>query len=219
MNSKRLRAVIFGPQGCGKGTQGELLADRFDVPLIGAGNLFRAEIACGSHLGALAKASVDQGVLAPDELVNGIMSEQLKRQDLSRGFLLDGYPRNVEQATFLQRLLPINVAIGIKIPDAVAIKRLLARRQCRACKTVYSVTDAPPVTPGICSLCGGKLVQREDDTEAVIRARLATYHFMTEPLMRYYRERGVLLGVKGEQAIPYVFEDLMKKLAKLGFVA
>ncbi len=219
MNRKRLRAVIFGPQGCGKGTQGELLADRFDVPLIGAGDLFRAEIAKGTQMGRLAKESVESGRLAPDELVNGIMSRQLKSLDLRRGFILDGYPRNVEQAMFSQRTLPLNVAICIKTADATAVKRLLSRRQCPACKTVYSLTDAPPVKPGRCSLCGGKLVKRMDDTEDTIRERLAAYHFMTEPLSRYYREYGILLMLNGEQPISYVFEDLVKKLAKLGFIA
>ncbi|HWR00162.1 MAG TPA: nucleoside monophosphate kinase [Candidatus Methylomirabilis sp.] len=219
MNRKRLRAVIFGPQGCGKGTQGELLADRFDVPLVGAGDLFRAEIARGTQLGKLAKESVETGKLAPDELVNGIMNRQLKTLDLKRGFILDGYPRNVDQAVFLQRILPLNVAVCIKISDATAVKRLLSRRQCPACKTVYSLTDAPPVKPGRCSLCGTKLVKRTDDTEDTIRERLAAYHFMTEPLTRYYRERGILLMLNGEQPIAYVFEDMVKKLAKLGFVA
>lgn len=219
MNRKRLRVVIFGPQGCGKGTQGELLADRFDVPLIGAGDLFRAEIAKGTQLGKLAQASVESGKLAPDELVNGIMSRQLKSLDLRHGFILDGYPRNVEQAVFLQRILPINVAINLKISDATAVKRLLSRRQCPACKAVYSLIDSPPAKSGRCSLCGTKLIKRTDDTEDTIRARLAAYHFMTEPLARYYRERGALLTVNGEQPIPYVFEDLIKKLGKLGFAA
>lgn len=219
MNRQRLRAVIFGPQGSGKGTQGELLADRFDVPLVGAGDLFRAEIARGSHLGKLAKQYIDGGTLAPDELVNGIMGRQLKAQDLSRGFVLDGYPRNVEQAQHLQRIMTPNVAIVLKLPDDLAVKRLLSRRQCIKCKAVYSLTSAPPAKAGICSICGGKLVKRDDDNEETIRTRLATYHFMTAPLSRYYREQGILLQVNGEQDIPYVFEDLIKKLAKLGFVA
>jgi adenylate kinase len=219
MKLKRLQAVIFGPQGSGKGTQGELLADRFDIPLVGAGDLFRAEIAAGSQLGKLAKSYIDSGTLAPDELVNGVMARQLKTIDLSRGFLLDGYPRNVEQAVHLQRILPLNVAIEIKLKDNVSVKRLLARRQCVKCKAVYSMTHVPPAKAGVCSLCGGKLIKRDDDNEETIRARLATYHFMTAPLASYYRQRGVLLTVNGEQDIPYVFEDLIKKLAKLGFVA
>lgn len=219
MNRKRLRAVIFGPQGCGKGTQGELLADRFDLPLVGAGDLLRTEIAEGAQLGKMAKDTVLAGKFVPDELMNGIMSRQLKALDLRRGFILDGYPRDVDQAVFLQRILPLNAAICIKIADATAVKRLLSRRQCPACKSVYSLTDAPPVKPGRCSLCGAKLVKRADDTTETIRERLASYHFMTEPLARYYRERGILLVQNGEQPIPYVFEDLIKKLAKLGFVA
>lgn len=219
MNRQRLRAVIFGPQGSGKGTQGELLADRFDVPLVGAGDLFRAEISKGTQLGKLAKSYIDAGNLAPDELVNGVMARQLKALDLSHGFILDGYPRNVEQAQHLHRILTPNVAIVIKLSDDLAVKRLESRRQCSRCKAVYSITSAPPAKPGICSLCGGKLIKRQDDNEEVIRTRLAAYHFMTAPLSRYYREQGILLQVNGEQDIPYVFEDLIKKLAKLGFIA
>lgn len=217
MSRKRLRAVIFGPQGSGKGTQGQLLADRFDIPLIGAGELFRAEISEGSNLGKVAKKYVDSGMLAPDELVNAIIAQQLKKYDLSRGFLLDGYPRNVEQAHQLDRIAKVNLALQIRISDVESIRRLTGRVQCVACKQVYHLTDAPPIRPGVCVMCGKKLIRREDDTEELIRNRLATYHFMTEPLTSYYRQRGVLLTIRGEQAIPYVFEDIMKKLAKLGF--
>lgn len=218
MTKQRLRAVLFGPQGCGKGTQGELLADRFDVPIIGAGEMFRAEIAEKTHLGKIVKEYVDSGLLAPDEVVNAVVAQRLKKLDLSKGFILDGYPRNVEQATQLDHNMKINLAIYVKISDAEAVRRLLGRRQCPKCKTVYHVTDAPPAKPGICSVCGGTLIQREDDTEDVIRRRLATFHFMTEPLASYYRQRGVLLVVNGEQTIPYVFDDLIKKMTKLGFV-
>lgn len=219
---KKLRAVIFGPQGCGKGTQGELLSDRFAVPLIGAGDMFRAEIQRKTALGKLAASYVEAGNLAPDELVNGIMSRQLKKLDLSRGFLLDGYPRNVDQAQFLHRTLAPNVAIFIRVSDTVAIHRLLERRQCVTCRSIFSTAQsgaAPTVRKGECSICGGTLERRSDDTEETIRTRLNAYHFMTEPLSRYYRERGILLQVNGEQKIEYVFEDLMKKLAKLGFIA
>ncbi len=220
MKHKRLKAVIFGPQGSGKGTQGELLADRFDVPLVGSGDLFRAEIANDTALGRLVKQSVKEGKLASDEVVNGIMGHQLKSLDLTRGFILDGYPRDVDQAQHLQRLLPPNVAIALKVSDAEAVKRLTTRLQCTRCKHVFSERALPPSAPaGKCIYCGGALVRRGDDTEDVIRARLASYHFMTEPLLRYYREHGILLQVNGEQRIEDVFEELVKKLAKLGFVA
>lgn len=214
---KRLHATLFGPQGCGKGTQGQLLADRFDVPLVGVGEMFRAEISEGSSLGKVAKQYVESGALAPDELVNAIVANRMKHLDLSHGFILDGYPRNVEQATHLDRISKINLAIQIKISDKEAVRRLTGRVQCVACKQVYHLTDAPPIRPGVCALCGHKLVKRDDDTEELIRARLASYHFMTEPMATYYRQRGVLLSINGEQAIPYVFEDIVKKVAKLGF--
>jgi len=217
IKQKKIQAVIFGPQGCGKGTQGLLLSDRLEVPLVGAGELFRAEIAEGTLLGNIVKEYVEHGNLAPDEVVNAVMAHRLKELPLSRGFILDGYPRNVEQAATLDRLLKINLAICIKISDKEALRRLEGRRQCMQCKFVYQVVDSPPAKPGICSVCGGKLVRRDDDNAEAIVRRLAAYHFMTEPLAAYYRQRGVLLTVNGEQAIPYVFEDLIKKMGKLGF--
>lgn len=218
MRSKRLCAVIFGPQGSGKGTQGTLLAERLNLPIVGAGDIFRSEMAEKSSLGRLVSQYVNKGLLAPDELVNAVMARHLKRVDLSHGFILDGYPRNVEQATALDRLLPINLAIQLKIDDAEVVRRLSGRLQCPKCKTVYHETEAPPVRPGICSLCGQKLIRREDDKEEIIKQRLKSYHYMTAPLANYYRQRGVLLMIKGEQPIHYLFEDIIKKIAKLGFV-
>ncbi len=218
MNKKhRIQAVIFGPQGCGKGTQSLLLSDRFDVPLIGSGEFFRKEISEKTVLGKIVKEYVEHGSLAPDEVVNAVMAHRLKQLDLSHGFILDGYPRNVEQAATLDRLLKINLAICIKISDKEALRRLEGRRQCITCKFIYHVTDSPPAKHGICSVCGGKLVRRADDNAEAIRRRLAAYHFMTEPLATYYRQHGVLLVVNGEQPISYVFEDLIKKIHKLGF--
>ena len=219
MIKKKIRAVLFGPQGSGKGTQGRLIAERFDVPFISVGDLLRAEIAEKTHLGNLLDEYVNQGLLAPDDLVNAVIVERLKSAELSRGFILDGYPRNVEQAQFLDRHHKITLAISLRISDKESLRRLLGRIQCVRCGEVYHLRDAPPVKPGICAVCGGHLAPREDDTEEAIRKRLATYHFMTEPLSSYYRQRGALLMVNGEQSIPYVFDDLVKKMAKLGFVA
>ncbi|MFZ2804566.1 MAG: nucleoside monophosphate kinase [Patescibacteria group bacterium] len=216
---KHIHAVLFGPQGCGKGTQGQLLAERFDIPLIGAGDLLRDEIREKTPLGAILQSYVDSGLLAPDEVVNAVLTQRMKKLDLSRGFILDGYPRNVEQAIQLDRVLKINLAIYLKIADAEAVRRLLGRRQCVRCKTTFHLRDVPPAKPGICSVCGGKLEARADDTEEAIRKRLATFHFMTEPLVTYYRQHGAVLTVNGEQPIPYVFDDLIKKMAKLGFTS
>ena len=217
MKNKRLCTIVFGPQGSGKGTQGQLLAERFNIPLIGAGDLFRTEIAQKSSLGELVKQYMDQGILAPDELVNAVMARQLKKVDLSKGFVLDGYPRNVEQANYLDRLVKVNLTIQLKISDKEVIRRLKGRWQCLACKSVYHETDVQPAKFGICSVCGESLKKREDDTVDVIKKRLSAYHFITEPIANYYRQRGVLLLVNGEQSIQYVFEDILKKIAKLGF--
>ena len=219
MQRKRVRGVIFGPQGCGKGTQGQLLTDRFDIPFIGSGDLFRQEIQEKTELGGLMKSYVEHGMLAPDELVNAVMMKRLKEEETEKGFLLDGYPRNVEQATALDRYLKVNIAIQIKISDREAIRRLVGRRQCAVCRAIFHVLAAPSALGERCSLCGGKIVKRADDTEAVIRTRLLEYRFMTEPLAAYYRQRGVLLAVNGEQPISFLFEELIKKMTKLGFVA
>jgi adenylate kinase len=214
---KSLQVVLFGPQGCGKGTQGQLLAERFNIPFVSSGDMFRDEIEEKTHLGILIEEYVIRGLLAPDEVVNAIVARRLQALELSQGFILDGYPRNVEQAIHLDRLMKINLAIYVKISDQESVRRLAGRVQCPVCKQIYHVTDAPPLKPGKCSVCGSRLVRREDDTEELIRHRLVTYHFMTEPLTAYYRERGVLLTVNGEQPIVYVFQDIVKRMAKLGF--
>ena len=218
MSRKRLHAVLFGPQGCGKGTQGQLLSERFDVPLVGAGDLFRAEIGEGSPLGNLVKEYVDFGMLAPDELVNAIIQKRMKDLDLERGFLLDGYPRNVEQAGSLDRFAKINLAVHIKLSDAEAVRRLLGRRQCPVCRAIFNIQDEKPVDQDRCTFCGHALIKRNDDEEGIIRSRLAVYRFMTEPLASYYRQRGVLLAVNGEQPIASLFQELVRKIMKLGFV-
>lgn len=215
MMKKHLRAVLFGPQGCGKGTQGQLLSDRYDIPIIGVGEMFRREIHEQTALGKILHSYVDNGLLAPDDVVNAVVAAGLKKMDLGHGFLLDGYPRNVEQATYLERIAKVNIAIFLRISDAEAVRRLLGRRQCVRCKATYHVQDVPPAKPGVCTVCGGKLLPREDDTEEAIRKRLASFHFMTEPMTSFYRQRGVLLVVNGEQPIQYVFEELMRKIAKL----
>lgn len=218
MRSKNLQAVIFGPQGSGKGTQGLLLAERFNVPLIGAGDLFRAEMSQQSTLGNLVSQYVTQGLLAPDDLVNAVMARQLKKITLTKGFILDGYPRNVEQAQHLDKLVKIKLALQIKISDEEAVRRLGGRTQCVNCKTVYHEQYSPPAKKGKCSLCGEAVVQRADDTAEVIKQRLKAYHLLTAPMAAHYRQKGILLTINGEQPIQYVFEDIINKIAKLGFL-
>lgn len=217
MSRKKIRAILFGPQGCGKGTQGQLLAERFDIPLIGAGDLFREEIAEGTQLGLMVKEYVDHGSLAPDELVNAVITHRLKKTDLSKGFILDGFPRNVEQAQHLDKLLKVNLAIYLRMSDTEAMRRLLGRRQCETCRALFHVTDIPSPKPDTCSVCTGRLIRRADDEEETIVRRLATFHFITEPLVSYYRQKGTLLTIQAEQSVGEVFHDAIKKMAKLGF--
>ena len=161
---------------------------------------------------------VAHGMLAPDELVNAILKKQVKDLDTQTGFLLDGYPRNVEQAEDLDKYLKIDIAIHVKISDELALKRLLGRLYCPDCRSIFHEIDSPPALPGICSVCGGKLKHRDDDQEDVIRNRLMEYRFMTEPMAGYYRQRGVLLTINGDQPIPFLFQELVKKMGKLGFL-
>ncbi|MDP3794155.1 MAG: nucleoside monophosphate kinase, partial [Candidatus Uhrbacteria bacterium] len=204
MTRTRVHGIIFGPQGCGKGTQGQLLSDRYDLPLLGSGDMFRAEIEAQTPLGKIAEEYVARGMLAPDEVVNAIIKKRLKEIATDRGFVLEGYPRNVEQAESLDRLVKINLAIHIKIRDEEAVRRLIGRRQCVHCRSVFHVEAAPSAMAGRCALCGHALIKRDDDQEAVIRQRLIAYHFMTEPMATYYRQRGVLLTVNGEQPIHFL---------------
>lgn len=196
-----------------------MLAEHFSVALIGSGDLLRYEIHEKTALGMLAKRYVDEGSLVPDELTNAVVQHQLQRLDLDRGFILDGYPRNVEQAECLDKIVKTNLAIQLKMSDEESLRRLLGRRQCSWCKASYHLQDYPPRVIGMCDACGHRLMMREDDREEVIRERLKQYHFMTEPLASLYRQRGVLLAVKGEQPIPSLFEELVRKIMKLGFVA
>jgi adenylate kinase len=215
MRRKRLRAVIFGPQGAGKSLQASLVAERFDVPMVSSGEAFRAEIGENTAIGDLVSEYVSAGMFAPDELSNAILTKRLKTIDLNGGFVLDGYPRNVEQAETLDRFARVTLAVQIKLPDASAVKRLTERLVCPSCRATTPRSGATSV----CSVCAGPLEARPKDEEEPVRRRLAAYHFMTEPLAAYYRQRGVLLAVNGEQTASDLFDELVRKLAKLGFVA
>jgi adenylate kinase len=214
MRRKRLRVVLFGPQGSGKSLQALLLSQKFGVPLIASGKAFRKELGDETALGEIAREYVDAGMFAPDELANAILARAFKEVDVEKGFVLDGYPRNVEQAETLDRLAKVNLAIQLKISDSTAVKRLGGRLMCRICSTIVEGNTARK-----CPNCGEKLHVREKDKEETVRRRLAAYHFMTEPMAGYYRQRGVLLAVNAEQKPEELTQELKRKLAKLGFVA
>ncbi len=216
-----IRAALFGPQGAGKTTQAQLMSEWFGVPCISSGELLRGEVQEGTPLGQLVTRYVEHGVLAPDEVVNAIFRKRLASLlTAARGFVLDGLPRNVEQAEDLDQYAKINLAIHFKLSDAVAESRLLGRIFCASCQAVYHEEYVPLVKSGVCSVCGGRVERRQEDADdGSVRDRLLAYHFMTEPLTTYYRQRGVLLSINADQPIPFLFQEVIRKLSKLGFVA
>ncbi len=214
---KRLRAVFIGPPGSGKFTQAQRLARAFGVPLLSSGTCLRKEIEEGSPLGKLVREYVEYGMLAPDELVNAIVLKQLRAPSLEKGFVLEGYPRNIEQASSLERLAKMSLAVHLKIDDEIAQTRVKERRECAYCGQVFHLTAVPPGPLETCTECGHGLQGRGSDVADAFYSRAAVYHFMTEPLVGYYRQRGILLSVKAEQPVTSLEQELFRKAKKLGF--
>ena len=195
------RLLILGKQGAGKGTQAVRLSRHYVVPHISTGDTFRQAVRSGSEFGQKAKQYLDVGELVPDELVIGMVRERLTRSDTShRGFVLDGFPRTVPQAEALEDMLAPNglhLAVNIEIDTGMVLARLAGRRVCVDCGANYSVIDNPPRVPGLCDVCGGEVVQRDDDTEGAIRRRLELYDRETAPLIAWYAERQLLTRIDG----------------------
>ncbi|MBV9411100.1 MAG: adenylate kinase [Acidimicrobiia bacterium] len=194
------RLVILGKQGAGKGTQAVRLARHYAVPHISTGDMFRAAVRSGSEFGRKAREFMDAGELVPDEVVIGLVQERLTQDDARlRGFILDGFPRTVHQADVLDEILPnggVELVVDLEVPTEVVLKRLASRRVCVECGTNYSL-ERPPSDPETCDVCGGKVVQREDDTESAIRRRLELYEEQTAPLIAWYMQKDKLVTVDG----------------------
>lgn len=196
--------LLFGPPGCGKGTQSTSLAARFGIPAISTGEVFRAEIKAGTPLGTMASAIMASGGLVGDDIVNGIVANRIAQPDCAGGFLLDGYPRTVPQAEMFAALLRERglsepVVIHLDVADSVLVARLTARRQCPQCKRIYNLISQPPLVPERCDDDGAALLTREDDKEAVIRQRLQAYEEQTGPILHFY---GASLVRKVDGAAP-----------------
>lgn len=206
-----MRVVFIGPPASGKGTQAEMLAQKLNLSLISSGNLFRQHIKNKTELGQKVEKTLSEGNLVSNEITNQIVAEEIKKE-LS-GFILDGYPRNINQAEFLKTITNINVVFEIYISEKEAIRRLSGRRVCK-CGATYHLIFKPPQKQEICDLCGGKLFQRDDDTEEKIKYRFQVYRQETEPLITFYQKEGVLIKINGEPPIPDVFRDIITNLHK-----
>lgn len=208
-----LRLVIFGVQGSGKGTQAKLIAQRFGVVHVASGDLFRREVARGTPLGRRVRRYLKLGRLTPDAVT--IIANALRQPAVrQRGFILDGFPRTIQQLRMLQRLGAVTAAIALELPDADAIRRIAGRRSC-SCGQVYHLVYRPPRRAGVCDRCGRRLFIRADDRPAVIGRRVRTYHRATASLLAYYRRLDRLIAVDGRPPIPQVFANIVFALTRL----
>lgn len=212
-----MRIVLLGAPGSGKGTQSQLLVKTYGVPQVSTGDLLREAVANATALGLQAKAAMDAGKLVADALVLGMIRERLARPDASKGFILDGFPRNIAQAAALGDLLgqmtkPLEAVVLLNVDLGLLFKRLTGRRICLDCQRVFNVLTSPPGTAPHCATCGDmpRLIQRPDDREEVIGKRLEVYEAQTKPLIQYYENAGLLRVVDGEGDVPTVFERLQR---------
>jgi len=207
--------VLLGPPGVGKGTQSKMLSERFEIPQISTGDILRKAVADKTEMGIKAKGFMESGKLVSDEVVIGIIDDRIKSDDCKKGFILDGFPRNVNQAEELDRILKgngfsLNIVLSVEASDSEVIRRLGGRRSCKECGEVFHTIFRQPKKDGVCDKCGGELYQRKDDKEETIRGRLEVYNRETTPLINYYKKMGKLKGVNGEGEIKKIFSSLCK---------
>ena len=208
---------MLGAPGAGKGTQARMISEKYDIPQISTGDIFRANIRNQTELGQKAKSYMDQGLLVPDELTLDLVVDRLAQDDCSNGYILDGFPRTIPQAEALTFALKsqktkIDYAIDVEVPDDNIVQRMSGRRACPGCGATYHIRYNPPVSDNICDECGTELIQREDDKAETVQKRLDVYHKKTQPLIEYYREQGCMYSVDGTRPMEDVFEDICKIL-------
>lgn len=214
-----MKIVMLGAPGAGKGTQAIKIADKYDIPHISTGDIFRANIKGGTELGQKAKSYIDMGELVPDEVTIGMLLDRIAQDDCKNGYVLDGFPRTIPQAESLTEALKsqgdkIDFALNIDVPDEAIIERMSGRRACPKCGATYHIVYAAPKTENICDKCGTELIIRSDDKPETVKDRLNVYHQQTEPLIAYYKAAGVLREVDGTQELPKVFEDVVAILSE-----
>lgn len=212
-----MRLVLLGPPGAGKGTQASAIIKKYNIPHISTGDIFRANIKEGTELGKKAKEYMDKGLLVPDELVVSIVKDRITKDDCKDGFLLDGFPRTVNQADALDEELSklkikLDKVINIDVNKEELIQRAVGRRICKNCGATYHVIFNPSKVEGKCDECGGELHQRADDTEETVTKRIEVYLNETQPLIDYYTKKSIIANIDGKQQINKVFEDIMTVL-------
>lgn len=212
-----MKIIMLGAPGAGKGTQAKQIADKYEIPHISTGDIFRANIKEGTELGKKAKTFMDQGLLVPDELVCELVVDRIQHDDCKNGFVLDGFPRTIPQAEALTAALEkissnIDFALDIDVPDENIIDRMSGRRACVNCGATYHVVNIPPKEEGICDRCGHEIVLRDDDKPETVKKRLEVYHAQTKPLIDYYKNQNILKSIDGTQPMDTVFQVIVNIL-------
>ncbi|MEH7223756.1 adenylate kinase [Bacillus sp. JJ1566] len=215
-----MNLVLMGLPGAGKGTQAEKIVEKYNIPHISTGDMFRAAIKDGTELGLQAKSFMDKGELVPDEVTIGIVRERLSKDDCNEGFLLDGFPRTVPQAEALEAILTdldkkIDYVINIEVDSDILLERLTGRRICKDCGSTYHLVFNPPSQEGTCDKCGGELYQRADDNAETVGTRLQVNIEQSKPLLDFYQEKGYLRNIDGQQEINKVFGGVEELLGGL----
>lgn len=213
----RMKIIMLGAPGAGKGTQAKRIADKYSIPHISTGDIFRANIKNGTELGNKAKSYMDQGLLVPDELVVDLVVDRVKQDDCENGYVFDGFPRTIPQAEALDAALKvidekIDYAVNVEVPDSNIVERMSGRRACLNCGATYHLQYIPTKTEGICDVCGSELVLRDDDKPETVLKRLNVYHEQTQPLIDYYKNQGILAEVDGTKDMAEVFEAIVRVL-------
>ena len=214
-----MKIIMLGAPGAGKGTQAKKISERYSIPHISTGDIFRANIKNGTELGKKAKEYMDKGLLVPDELVVDLVVDRLSQADCEKGCVLDGFPRTIPQAEALDAALEaknekVDYAIDIEVPDEIIIARMSGRRACLSCGATYHIVHVPPKKEGICDACGSELVLRDDDKAETVKKRLDVYHEQTQPLIDYYCGKKLLIEIDGTKSMDEVTEAVFELLDK-----
>lgn len=209
-----MKLVLLGPPGSGKGTQAKILAKKINVPQVSTGDLFRENLKNETELGLKAKSFMEQGLLVSDEVTNGMAKERLERDDCKEGYILDGYPRTIDQAKFLDSVQEIDKVINFELSEEEVVKRISGRRTCKKCGSMFHLIFKKPKQDNICDNCGSELMQRTDDLPEAVKVRLEVYKKQTEPLIDYYTKQGKILNVSALPSIEEVSEKVLEVLGK-----